>query len=143
MHLNAKFSHHSSTRQQNPLASLASHEEGDVMERRHFLKIAFGFAAGAAALAASAQAAPLAPHSLIEDGPLPPANPARPAVTTAEEVGHVKPEEVRWGRHRRWRRRHWGWRRRHWGWRRRHWGWHRWHRRRWGWRRRYWRRRYW
>ena len=39
------------------------------MERRHFLKLAFGFAAGAAALAASAQAAPLMPQPL--EGPLP------------------------------------------------------------------------
>jgi hypothetical protein len=116
------------------------------MERRHFLKIAFGAAAGAAALAASVQAAPLLPHPLEENGRLPPANEdARPALTTEDEVNRLKPEEVRWGRrwgHRRhwgWRRRHWGWRRRrHWGWRRRHWGWHR---RRWH--RRYWRRRYW
>jgi len=50
-------------------ASLANLEQGDVMERRHFLKLAFGFAAGAAALTASAQAAPLAPHPLLEDGP--------------------------------------------------------------------------
>jgi hypothetical protein len=119
------------------------------MERRHFLKLAFGFAAGAAALAASARAAPLAPHPLAEDGGLPPSNEtARPAPTTAEEVEHLTPEEVRWGRgrHRGWGRRHWGWRRRHWRWRRRHWGWRRrhygWHRRR-HWRRRYWRRRYW
>ncbi len=108
------------------------------MERRHFLKLAFGFAAGAAALAASARAAPLVPHPLAEGGPLPPSNEdARPAVTTGDEVEHLKPEEVRWRRRwgwrRRWRRRHWGWRRRHWGWRRRHWGWRR---------RRYWRRRY-
>jgi hypothetical protein len=108
------------------------------MERRDFLKLAFGFAAGAAALAASAQAAPLMPQPLAEDGRLPPANDAQPAVTTENEVERLKPEEVRWGRrwHRRWRwrrRRHWGWRRRHWGWRRR---WHR--------RRRFWRRRrYW
>jgi len=108
------------------------------MERRHFLKIAFGFAAGAAALAASAQAAPLAPHPLVEDGPQLPANPdAQPAVTSADEVDHFKPEEVRWGHHG-----HHRWHHRHWGWRRRHWGWHRWHRRRWGWRRRHWRRRY-
>jgi len=70
---------------------------------------------------------------------------ARPAVTTGDEVEHLKPEEVR---HRGWGRRHWGWRRRHWGWRRRrHWGWRRrhwgWRRRHWGWRRRHWRRRYW
>jgi hypothetical protein len=123
------------------------------MERRHFLKLAFGFAAGAAALAASAKAAPLMPQPLAEDGPLPSSNEdARPAVTTGDEVEHLKPEEVRghgrgghrgWGRgrHRGWGRRHWGWRRRrHWGWRRRHWGWRR---RHWGWRRRHWRRRYW
>jgi hypothetical protein len=117
-------------------------EEGDVMERRHFLKLAFGFAAGAAALAASAQAAPLAPHPLLEDGRLlRPNEEARPAVATGDEVDHLKPEDVRWGRHwhRRWHRRRWGWRRRrHWGWRRRHWG----YRRRWH-RRRFWRRRYW
>jgi len=93
------------------------------MERRHFLKLAFGFAAGAAAFAASARAAPLMPHPLAEDGRLPPSNEdARPAVTTGDEVEHLKPEEVR-GRRRGWGRRHWGWRRRHW-------------------RRRYWRRRY-
>jgi hypothetical protein len=128
-------------------ASLAMPDGGDVMERRHFLKLAFGFAAGAAAFAASAQAAPLAPHPLTEDGRLPPSDEeARPALTTGDEVEHLKPEEVRWGRRRRWgwrrrgwgRRRRWGWRRRHYGWRRRHWGWRRRH-----WRRRYWRRRYW
>jgi len=90
------------------------------MERRHFLKFAFGAAAGAAAtLAASAQAAPLAPHPLAEDGRMPPSNEnPRPAVTNGDEVDRLQPEEVHW------RRRHWGWHRRH-----RH-------------RRRYWRRRY-
>jgi hypothetical protein len=105
--------------------------EGDDMERRRFLKIAVGVAAGAAALGAAAQAAPLMPHPL-QDPQLPPGSPeVRPAVTTVEEVDRLKPEEVRWGRH--WHRRHWGWRRRHWGWRRRHWGWghRRWHRRHW------------
>ena len=97
------------------------------MERRHFLKLAFGFAAGAAALAASARAAPLLPHPLAEDGPLPPSNEdARPAVTTGDEVEHLKPEEVRWY-HRHWRR--------HRRWHRRYWRRRRWHRR-------YWRRRY-
>jgi hypothetical protein len=104
------------------------------MERRHFLKLAFGFAAGGIALAASAQAAPLMPAPLADDKL--PANPdAQPAVTSGDEVDRLTPEEVRWGRgrgrHRGWGRRHWGWRRRRW--RRRHWGWHR--------RRRYWRRR--
>jgi len=107
------------------------------MERRHFLKLAVGFAAGAAALAASAQAAPLMPQPPAGDGRLPPDNAdARPAVATGDEVNRLTPEEVRWGRG---RGHHRGWGRRHWGWRRRHWGWHR---RRWH-RRRYWRRRYW
>jgi len=98
------------------------------MERRHFLKLAFGVAAGAAALAASARAAPLAPHPLAEDERLPANEAARPAVTTQGEVESLKPEEVRWGHH--WHRR-WHRHRRHWGWHRRHW-----HHRRW--RRRYW-----
>ena len=85
------------------------------MERRHFLKLAFGFAAGGIALAASAQAAPLMPAPLADDA-RPPVNPdAQPAVTSGEEVDRLTPEEVRWGR------RHWGWGRRHWGWRRRYW----------------------
>jgi hypothetical protein len=107
------------------------------MERRHFLKLALGFAAGGIALAASAQAAPLMPAPLADDGKLP-ANPdAQPAVTSGDEVDRLKPEEVGRRRRRGWRRRHWGWRRRRW--RRRHWGWHR---PRWRRRRRYWRRRY-
>lgn len=110
------------------------------MERRHFLKLAFGFAAGGIALAASAQAAPLMPAPLADDAKLPVNPDVQPAVTTGEEVDKLSPEEVRWGRRRGWGRR-WGWRRRrHWGWRRRrYFGWHR--RRRW--RRRVWRRRYW
>ena len=88
------------------------------MERRHFLKLAFGFAAGAAALAASAQAAPLTPHPLTGGGELPAHPDAHPAVTSGDEVDRLQPEEVRWG----W---HWGHRRRR-GWHRR-----RWHRRCW------------
>lgn len=102
------------------------------MERRHFLKLAFGVAAGTAALAAGALAAPLAPHPLAKDQRLPPANgDAHPAVTTGDEVERLKPEQVHWGHHghghhwgwhRHWHRRHWGWHRRHWRrWRRRHW----------------------
>jgi hypothetical protein len=100
------------------------------MERRHFLKLAFGAAACTAALAASAQAAPLAPYQLAPGGHLPPANEdLHPAVTTGDEVDRLEPEQVRWGHHwhRHWHRRHWGWhRRRHWGWHRHHW-----HRRHW------------
>ena len=115
------------------------------MERRDFLKIALGFVAGGAALAASAQAAPLMPAPLVDDGKLP-ANPdSQPAVTSGDEVDRLTPEEVRWGRgrgrHRGWGRRHWGWRRR--GWRRRRYRSYGWRRRHWRRRRRYWRRRYW
>src|SRR5258705_6962877 len=80
----------------NPLGITRTHGEEDVMERRHFLKLAFGSAAGAATLAASAQAAPLMPHPLEEDGRLPPSNEdPHPAVTTGNEVEHLKPEEAR------------------------------------------------
>jgi TAT (twin-arginine translocation) pathway signal sequence len=86
------------------------------MERRDFLKIALGAVGGAAALAATAQAAPLSPHQLVEDGRLSATQDARPAVTNENEVDRVSPEEVRWGHHRRWHRR---WHRRHWRHRRR------------------------
>ena len=106
------------------------------MERRHFLKLTFGFIAGASALAAGAvgtEAAPLPPVTPEGQGLVPRRGEAEPAIATQDDVDHLAPEQVRW-------RRRWGYRRRHWGWRRRrHWGWHR---RRWGWRRRYWRRRY-
>jgi len=113
------------------------------MERREFLKVAFGVAAGLAATIASAQAAPLMPQPL--DGAVkPPSNPdAQPAVTSGDEVDRLEPEEVRWGRGRGWGRGgRWGFRRRrYWGYRRRrYWGWHRRRRRVY---RRYWRRRYW
>jgi hypothetical protein len=93
------------------------------MERRDFLKMAVGFAAGAAVLAGSAQAAPLALAPLSPNA-APLANgDAHPAVTSSEEVSRLAPEEVRWGHHwhHRWHR-HWG--HRHWGWHRHH----RWHR---------------
>ena len=101
------------------------------MERRNFLKLAFGVAAGAAAFTAAAQAAPLAPQ-VLGNGSMPSANPdAHPAVITSEQAAQIKPEQVRWG-HGHWHHRHWRWRHRHWGWRRRHWGWRRrWQRRHW------------
>ena len=56
------------------------------MERRDFLKFALGAIAGAAAVAASATAAPLMPQPLDEDAKLP-ANPdAQPAVTSKDEA---------------------------------------------------------
>jgi len=102
------------------------------MERRHFLKLAAGFAAGAVALAATVEAAPLSPQPLARDRRLP-SGPAdvHPAVTSEAEVGQLEPEQVRWGHHGHGHR--WGWHRhhRHWGWRRHHWHrrWRRWHRR--------------
>ncbi|MBI3700381.1 MAG: twin-arginine translocation signal domain-containing protein [Afipia sp.] len=103
------------------------------MERREFLKAAFGVAIGTAAFAAAAKAAPLAPQNLIDDAPHPKEG-AQPALADQHDLDAAHVEDVRWGR-----RRHWGYRRR------RFWGYRRsWHRRRfWGVRRRYWRRRYW
>jgi TAT (twin-arginine translocation) pathway signal sequence len=75
------------------------------MERRDFLKIALGAAGGAAALAATAQAAPLSPHPLVEEGRQSATQDAHPAVTNENEVDRVSPEEVRWWR-RRWHPRH-------------------------------------
>ena len=69
------------------------------MERRHFLKLAFGFAAGAAALAASAAGRTAAPQPLTDEQPPQPGNSdAQPAVTTGDEVDRLAPEQVRWGR---------------------------------------------
>ena len=102
------------------------------MERRHFLKIAFGFAAGvglAAQAITQAQAAPLLPANPLDNHKLD--TEPQAAVASQDDVDRLQPEQVQW-RRRGWRRRRfWGYRRRHWGWRRR---WHR---------RRYWRRRYW
>ncbi|WP_376708247.1 twin-arginine translocation (Tat) [Bradyrhizobium cenepequi] len=81
--------------------------------------MALGVAAGAATFAATAQAAPMMP--LSEDARRPSGPDADPAVTTGDEVDHLKPEQVQW-RRRHWHRRHWRPRR---GWRRP------WHRRRW------------
>ncbi|AWM01875.1 twin-arginine translocation signal domain-containing protein [Bradyrhizobium amphicarpaeae] len=91
------------------------------MERRNFLKFALGLTAGAAAFAATAQAAPLSPQPVGDPARMPQGNPdARPAVTSSEEADRLTPEQVHWrGRHHGWRHRHWGWRRRRWH--RRHW----------------------
>lgn len=93
------------------------------MERRNFLKLAFGVAAGAAALTTAAQAAPLAPQPL-GDPRMPQGNPdAHPAVTSSDEAASLKPEQVHWHG----RGHHWGWgHRRHWGWRHRRWHRHHW-----------------
>lgn len=95
------------------------------MERRDFLKIAFGATAGMALAVTAARAAPLAPPPLpTREPPRTPELDAEPAVVTGDDIERVQVEQVRW------HHRHWGWRHPHWGWRRRHW------------RRRYWRRRH-
>ncbi|MGN1289497.1 MAG: twin-arginine translocation signal domain-containing protein [Bradyrhizobium sp.] len=102
------------------------------MERRDFLKMAFAIAAGAAAFTATVQAAPLAPLPLSHDARPPTDRDAHSAVTTGDEVGRLKPEQVHW------HHRHWGWHHRHWGWHHRHW-----HHRHWGWRHHRWHRHHW
>ncbi len=103
------------------------------MERRDFLKAAFGFGLGAVALASAAKAAPLAVQPLTNGHAPEPDVKAQPAVADEKDVARVKAEQVHW-RRRHWHHRHWGWHHRH---RRRHW--RRWHRRHW---RRHYRRRY-
>jgi hypothetical protein len=108
------------------------------MERRSFLKVSFGFAAGASVLAAGAEAAPLPPVTPESQGLAPRRGEAEPAIVSQDDVDRLAPDQVRWRR--RWgyrRRRFWGHRRRHW--RRRYWGWPRF---RWPFPR-FWRRRYW
>jgi hypothetical protein len=82
------------------------------MERRNFLKLTVGLAAGATMLAASAMAAPLPPMSTPQGLVAPHSDTVKPAVVSQNDVDHLKPEQVRWGH--RWHRRHGGWRHRHW-----------------------------
>jgi hypothetical protein len=69
------------------------------MERRKFLKLGVGFAVGATALAATAQAAPLLPQPLFENKA---SQNGDPAETTGDEVERLRPQEVRWGRGHHW-----------------------------------------
>ncbi|TXJ14487.1 MAG: twin-arginine translocation (Tat) [Afipia sp.] len=92
------------------------------MERRDFLKFAFGVAAGAGAIAAAATAASaapmLSPQQDLMNGPKPePDAAAKPAVADQDDLANVRAENVQWRRRHHHHRRHW---------RRRHW-----HRRRW------------
>lgn len=87
------------------------------MERRDFLKFAFGVAAGAGAIAATASAATAAPMLAPQNDLMPGREPdmaAKPAVADQDDLARAGVEQVQW------RRRHY--RRRY----RRHW-----HRRRW------------
>ena len=88
------------------------------MERRDFLKFAFGVAAGAGAIAAAATAASAAPmlspqQDLMNSAKPEPDLAAKPAVADQDDVANAHVENVQWRRrhHRRhWRRHH----RRHW-----------------------------
>jgi hypothetical protein len=101
------------------------------MERRHFLSVAFGVAAGVAVLAASANAAPLPPISAEQNLVLPRAAGAEPAVVGQDEVDRLKPEQVRWHHHHHhhWHHHHWHHHRWH-HWHHHHWRHHHWHHRR-------------
>jgi hypothetical protein len=101
----------------------------DPMERRGFLKVAFGAAGAVAAFAV------LPAEATTRMAPMPKLEPAMgeapaAAIATPEDMADAKVENVYW----RWRRR--GWRHRRWGYRR--WGYRRHWRRHWGWRRRRW-----
>ena len=88
------------------------------MERRDFLKFAFGFAAGAGVIAAAATAASaapmLAPHQDLMNGPKPEPD-AKPALADQDDVARAEPEKVYWRRrhyrrhYRRRYRRHYRW----------------------------------
>lgn len=98
------------------------------MERREFLKVALGVAAGAMVVSSVAQAAPLMPpQPTLDKSGSPQDLKPQPAVADQNDLDAARIEEVRWGR-----RRRWGWRRRRfWGYRRRRfWGRRRWRRRR-------------
>ncbi|CCE09915.1 conserved hypothetical protein [Bradyrhizobium sp. STM 3843] len=112
----------------------------DDMDRRSFLNLAIALgctvAAGAAMVATPSSAAPLSPAPLADTAPAAVTDNVQRALTTADEVGQLAPQQVHWGHHGyHGRGHHWGWRHhhwhhRHWGWHHRHHGWHHhhWHR---------------
>lgn len=78
------------------------------MERRDFLKLAFGVAAGASlvAVAGPASAAPLMAADPLK-GPKPdqPDLEAKPAIATEKDIEDANAEQVQWGYRRRYYRR--------------------------------------
>jgi len=85
------------------------------MERREFLRFAFGVAAGAGAIAAAASAATAAPMLAPQNDLTPRKEPdmaAKPAVADQDDLARAGVEQVQW-RRRHWRRRRY-WRRRRW-----------------------------
>lgn len=86
------------------------------MERREFLKFAFGVAAGASAIAAAsaATAAPMLVPQNDLTGRAGPDMAAQPAMADQDDLANAKVEQVRWHRRRgHWHRRRY-WRRRRW-----------------------------
>jgi hypothetical protein len=85
------------------------------MERREFLRFAFGVAAGAGAIAAAASAATAAPMLAPHHDLTPRQEPdmaAKPAVADQDDLARAGVEQVQWRRRRHYRRRYW--RRRRW-----------------------------
>jgi hypothetical protein len=103
--------------------------KGESMQRRVLLKFAsglVGIAAGLTVLAASANAAPLAPVPAMQGLQASRSANVESAVVTQADVDQAKPVQVRWHHHGGWHRHHW--RRHHWH--RHHWHRHHWHHRR-------------
>ncbi|MCF2524070.1 twin-arginine translocation (Tat) [Bradyrhizobium sp. G127] len=86
------------------------------MERREFLRFAFGVAAGAGAIAAAASAATAAPMLAPQNDLTPRKEPdiaAKPAVADQDDLARATPENVHWRRRHYRRRRYWHRRRHH------------------------------
>ena len=80
------------------------------MERREFLRLAFGVAAGAGAIAAAATAATAAPMLAPQSDLMPREQPraaAEPALADQDDLARAQPENVQWRRRHYRRRRHW------------------------------------
>jgi hypothetical protein len=110
------FSEHSWSFGETACVLLDQDRGHEAVQRRDFLKFSAGWVASAAALATSAQAAPMLPIP-AESAPRRTAANVQPAVASQDDVDHLKPEPVHWHHH--WRR-HW---RHHWHrrWHHRHW----------------------
>jgi hypothetical protein len=114
-----------STQRNSLLLKTKLSAKGENMQRRDLLKFAsglVGIAAGLTVLAASANAAPLAPVSAVQGLQASRSGNVESAVVTQADVDQAKPVQVRWHGH--WHRHHGGWHRHHWRhhhWRRHHW----------------------
>jgi hypothetical protein len=101
--------------------SISSRKGDELMKPGDLLNFSAGLVAGVIVLAASAQAAPIAPIS-GQAASAPAAANVEPAVVSQNEVDRIKPVQVRWHHHHHWHHHHWH---------HRHWHHHRWHHRHW------------